>query len=656
MAARKVQQEVDREFKVIKLGIEAFDGIYDKLQQSTNQSQKNKLEDDLKTTIKKLQRSRDKVKGWASSNDIKDKNPLLEQRRLIESRMEMFKAVEKEMKTKAFSKEGLSAATKLDPKEREKIEVCSFLSDTVDELGRQIESHEAEADTLRAGLKKKKGDSGRADRLAELERTVERHKWHTSKLEILLRLLENGSVDTEQVKAIEDGIKYYVEQNQEMDFMEDDTIYDDLNLDEEEDFYGLNNENDKVSSQDAASVQDEPPETDAPRAGSVLVDKGKSKSISEGANVAAGRRSSAQHMKSPLPALSTLHSSLPSNVNGKAAVNDMKPAPAPPIPTGQTLKYASAAAAAAASDKNGVGIAPLPPPPGVVKAIESTSPAAVNVQPVETIQLAQQAKTAAQLPKPFTSGPAPKEEQKPHEPDSAAQSKASSVKPSPQATEAQLLQQQQHQQPPPQIAPSNLQSKPQAPSPDSGIAGLALSNGQAVEEDGTEESVYHLPSSLTDLLDSFEETKKRASSNSNFDLPLLNSSRLSAPTPQDAEKPTHYVPSSPYAYTPAHYPQEPLGIFSDPVLYQRIDTDSLFYAFYYRQGTYQQYLAAKALKQQSWRFHKQYQTWFQRHEEPKNITEEFEQGTYRFFDYESTWMNRRKADFKFSYRFLEDDL
>ncbi|KXL43847.1 MAG: hypothetical protein FE78DRAFT_132561, partial [Acidomyces sp. 'richmondensis'] len=526
MAARKVQQEVDREFKVIKLGIEAFDGIYDKLQQSTNQSQKNKLEDDLKTTIKKLQRSRDKVKGWASSNDIKDKNPLLEQRRLIESRMEMFKAVEKEMKTKAFSKEGLSAATKLDPKEREKIEVCSFLSDTVDELGRQIESHEAEADTLRAGLKKKKGDSGRADRLAELERTVERHKWHTSKLEILLRLLENGSVDTEQVKAIEDGIKYYVEQNQEMDFMEDDTIYDDLNLDEEEDFYGLNNENDKVSSQDAASVQDEPPETDAPRAGSVLVDKGKSKSISEGANVAAGRRSSAQHMKSPLPALSTLHSSLPSNVNGKAAVNDMKPAPAPPIPTGQTLKYASAAAAAAASDKNGVGIAPLPPPPGVVKAIESTSPAAVNVQPVETIQLAQQAKTAAQLPKPFTSGPAPKEEQKPHEPDSAAQSKASS------------------------IAPSNLQSKPQAPSPDSGIAGLALSNGQAVEEDGTEESVYHLPSSLTDLLDSFEETKKRASSNSNFDLPLLNSSRLSAPTPQDAEKPTHYVPSSPYAYTP----------------------------------------------------------------------------------------------------------
>jgi len=121
------------------------------------------------------------------------------------------------------------------------------------------------------------------------------------------------------------------------------------------------------------------------------------------------------------------------------------------------------------------------------------------------------------------------------------------------------------------------------------------------------------------------------------DLNMLHASRVNCPIPLDAEKPNHYKPQSPYAYTPSHYPQEPLGIFDDPRLYSRIDTDSLFYAFYYKQGTYQQYLAAKALKSQSWRFHKQYQTWFQRHEEPKTITEEFEQGTYRFFDYESTW-------------------
>lgn len=43
------------------------------------------------------------------------------------------------------------------------------------------------------------------------------------------------------------------------------------------------------------------------------------------------------------------------------------------------------------------------------------------------------------------------------------------------------------------------------------------------------------------------------------------------------------------------------------------------------QGTKAQYLAAKALKKQSWRFHTKYMMWFQRHEEPKSITEDFEQ-------------------------------
>ena len=42
-------------------------------------------------------------------------------------------------------------------------------------------------------------------------------------------------------------------------------------------------------------------------------------------------------------------------------------------------------------------------------------------------------------------------------------------------------------------------------------------------------------------------------------------------------------------------------------------------------GTKAQYLAAKALKKQSWRFHTKYMMWFQRHEEPKVITDEYEQ-------------------------------
>lgn len=106
--------------------------------------------------------------------------------------------------------------------------------------------------------------------------------------------------------------------------------------------------------------------------------------------------------------------------------------------------------------------------------------------------------------------------------------------------------------------------------------------------------------------------------------------------------------------TPAYYPQQPLAIFDNPSLFEKFDMDALFFIFYYQQGTYQQYLAAKELKKQSWRFHKKYLTWFQRHEEPKTITDDYEQGTYIYFDYEGAWCQRKKTEFRFEYRYLED--
>ena len=55
------------------------------------------------------------------------------------------------------------------------------------------------------------------------------------------------------------------------------------------------------------------------------------------------------------------------------------------------------------------------------------------------------------------------------------------------------------------------------------------------------------------------------------------------------------------------------------------------------QGTQLQVFAARELKKNSWRFHKQYLTWFQRLEEPKVITDEYEQGTYVYWDYDQQW-------------------
>ena len=118
-----------------------------------------------------------------------------------------------------------------------------------------------------------------------------------------------------------------------------------------------------------------------------------------------------------------------------------------------------------------------------------------------------------------------------------------------------------------------------------------------------------------------------------------------------------YTPRTPFQCHPAFPTQLPSSaIIENPKLFERLSFDTLFLAFYYQQGSYQQYLAAKQLKKHSWRYHRKYQTWFQRHEEPKNTTDEYEEGTYVYFDYETGWCQRIKPDFKFEYSFLEDEL
>jgi CCR4-NOT transcription complex subunit 3 len=127
------------------------------------------------------------------------------------------------------------------------------------------------------------------------------------------------------------------------------------------------------------------------------------------------------------------------------------------------------------------------------------------------------------------------------------------------------------------------------------------------------------------------------------------------PTNADSDRQSQYAPQNPYP-VPSSFPTVQLPLFDNPAVFEKLGNDCLFFIFYYQQGTYQQYLAARELKKQSWRFHKKYMTWFQRHEEPTIATDEYEQGTYVYFDYESGWNKRIKSDFRFEYSFLEDEL
>lgn len=53
--------------------------------------------------------------------------------------MERFKVVERETKTKAYSKEGLGAAQKLDPAQKEREEVSNWLANSIDTLNLQVQ-------------------------------------------------------------------------------------------------------------------------------------------------------------------------------------------------------------------------------------------------------------------------------------------------------------------------------------------------------------------------------------------------------------------------------------------------------------------------------------------------------------------------------------
>ncbi|MCD9639880.1 hypothetical protein HAX54_024792 [Datura stramonium] len=151
-----------------------------------------------------------------------------------------------------------------------------------------------------------------------------------------------------------------------------------------------------------------------------------------------------------------------------------------------------------------------------------------------------------------------------------------------------------------------------------------------------------------------------------YNLQMLESSFYKLPQPKDSERAKSYTPRHP-AVTPPSYPQVQAPIVNNPAFWERLGadnygTDTLFFAFYYQQNTYQQYLAAKELKKQSWRYHRKYNTWFQRHEEPTVATDDFEQGTYVYFDFhiandeQHGWCQRIKQEFTFEYNYLEDDL
>lgn len=235
---RKLQAEIGRTLKKVDEGVLVFDELYEKVYDADTQSQKLKYEGDLKKEIKKLQRHRDSIKTWAANSDIKDKSKLLAARKLIESKMEAFKICEKETKTKAYSKEGLARARELDPEEKKRKETRDWLTEQLEAIQQMIEEAEAELEAASAAAasrgkrkKKKKQPTALSEEEEELNELIEQHQFHASKIEIIVRMLDNKSIAPERVEEIKDDVEYYVSDCTEPEFYNDPDIYDALEID-----------------------------------------------------------------------------------------------------------------------------------------------------------------------------------------------------------------------------------------------------------------------------------------------------------------------------------------------------------------------------------------------------------------------------------------
>jgi len=186
---------------------------------------------DLKKEIKKLQRLRDQIKTWIGSSDVKDKDNLVEARKLIETKMEQFKICEKETKTKTYSKEGLAREDRLDPAEEAKLKTCEWLADYIVRFQEGLEEKDFEIEKLSSG----KGKKTNKHQIEELKDHIANHKFHISKLEGIIRLVNNDVLDADNVDALREDLDYYLESFEEEDYMaayDEEFFYESLGLEE----------------------------------------------------------------------------------------------------------------------------------------------------------------------------------------------------------------------------------------------------------------------------------------------------------------------------------------------------------------------------------------------------------------------------------------
>uniref|UniRef100_A0AAX7TH55 CCR4-NOT transcription complex subunit 3 n=1 Tax=Astatotilapia calliptera TaxID=8154 RepID=A0AAX7TH55_ASTCA len=670
---RKNSGEIDRCLKKVAEGVEQFEDIWQKLHNAANTNQKEKYEADLKKEIKKLQRLRDQIKTWVASNEIKDKRQLVENRKLIETQMERFKVVERETKTKAYSKEGLGLAQKVDPAQREKEEVGTWLTNTIDTLNMQVDQFESEVESLSVQTRKKKGDKEKQDRIEELKKFIERHRYHIRMLETILRMLDNDSVQVEAIRKIKDDVEYYIDSSQDPDFEENEFLYDDLDLEDIPQSLvatsppGHSHLEDEIFQQSSSTPTSTTSSSPIPPSPATCTTENSEDDKKRGRSTDSEVSQSPVKNGNPSSSLSSSSSSsASSSVSGltsSSMISMATIAGGGSSSSGGNSHHSNSAGHLTNTSAGSYSNATQQPPhPSAQQqqaknSVSSSSSSSAPISNSSTSTNSHPASLAASPPNASTQELRASNSQ-PQAPSGSTYD--NSVHTSWRIFFPKCLLVCPHQ---PQEPLSSLKSMAERAAMSSGIEGdvtsLHLTSAEIEKlsttapsgpPSGPQPSLSEV--SIPPSLGVCPLGPVPLSKDQGYQQVMQEQAWTHMPHPSDSERIRQYLMRNPCPTLPFHHQVPPPH--SDTVeFYQRLSTETLFFIFYYLEGTKAQYLAAKALKKQSWRFHTKYMMWFQRHEEPKTITDEFEQGTYIYFDYEK-WGQRKKEGFTFEYRYLED--
>lgn len=412
---------MDAIFKKIHEGVDLFNYYYTRHDSLTNDSQREKLEGDLKKEVKKLQKYREQIKSWQSNELIEaviSLSRLQEHRKMVEESMEKYKEVEKSSKMKSFSNQSIMLSKLEDMEDNdlseEAQEAVDFLMEKTEEINQQAEKLEEEYEKLNQKKLRKNNQHLIEERKQEIESFNARNNFHRERIEQVIHFIKQNKVDPESIWVIQEDLSFYVESNQEPDFIYDDTLYDEIYKEAKEneenhtlhdnhvtdgpsfsvlaeEFDGNNPDNLFVTGDDSAqSTPVKPKQPSIPNA-----DILPSKRIIESLNTI---KSASPQPPSPSPSSSTssthplsqqsssysLHQSkddtAPSpDIASSSIIRNLKPAVAPVKPAG-ALKW-SVAAAAATNLPSTQQQQPFIQPPSTSSSVEQPTTAATSTLP-----------------------------------------------------------------------------------------------------------------------------------------------------------------------------------------------------------------------------------------------------------------------------------